>query len=142
MKKLSISKGDFDVILYPLVATTPCDGPSELGKVIRILEQLEARSTPVTDPDVDDAVGVPTLYELTDERAVFRFEDDLAVIVANRIEGGIKMLAPMRARVIPGLTAQLREDSIPEIPLEEIDPSVDFPPGETDPPIDPDAGDA
>lgn len=120
MKSLSIAKADFDDILYPLIATIPAKGgASELKTVIKILEKLEARSEPASDPTLDDVVGAPALFKLTDDRAKFRFEDAEATIVAERLEQGSKTLSPIRARVIPALIDQLTEAD--EEPADEGD---------------------
>jgi len=110
MKKFSVAKADFDVIVYPLCANVHAKGAADLRTTMKILDKLEARSEPDTDAIVDAAVGTLPLYKLTDERAAFRFEDGEALVLIDRLEKGITQLSAIRARVIPGLIDQLSTD--------------------------------
>ena len=101
MKTLTISKADFDEILYPLIALDPVSDRSALRICLNVLGKLEAKAK--LGPETN---GTPRLWVLKEETTDLELEDAEAEFVVARLEAGIPRLAATRARAIePMLTA-------------------------------------
>lgn len=100
MKTLTVSKADYDEILYPLVALKASEDDATLRLAFRVLDKLEDVGEPHENP------GGPSMYRLSDLSATFELEEDEAKFVATRLRAGIPQLATTRARaIVPMLDA-------------------------------------
>lgn len=115
MKTLTVTKADYDEIVYPLVALDAVKEPAKLRVALGVLEKLEAAGErqdkgPTKCPHcsgVVEAAKAVAMYRLNDLSADFEFEDAEAEFVAERLKAGIPRLAASRARTIPGLLDML-----------------------------------
>jgi len=107
MVRLTVTKPDFDELVYPAVALVRAADVATLRLMLSVLCELEEAAEPVPPRP-----GEVRMYQLRSEEYTFEFEAHVAELVARALEDAVPMVAASRARAIPALLAQLRPEEV------------------------------
>jgi len=102
VRTVTLTKTEYNEIVYPLVALLPSQSDAELRVAIAVLNKLEAVGAPNAESGTN-----PPLFVLMDDEAELRFEDAEAEHITRRLTEGMKRLQTFKARAIPDLKRRL-----------------------------------
>lgn len=113
MKKLRVTKTEYDEFLYPAVAACRDEDLSQLRLTNKVLDLLEAHGMP---PEMENGVpknGGQPWYKLRSPVVEIELEDVQAAHVSKRLQQVIPTLQAWRARQILPLIDQLKKEDVP-----------------------------
>jgi hypothetical protein len=112
VKKLRVTKVEYDEFLYPAVAACRDEDLAQLRLTNKVLDLLEARGV---SPEMENGVpknGGQPWYKLNSPAVEIELEDVQAAHVVSRLKQVIPTLQAWRARQILPLIDQLTKEDI------------------------------
>lgn len=104
MPIITVTRDDYDEILYPALAERPPASDEELELADAVISKLEAVGTPDTDEEGEPVGG----YVLVEDQADVDLTDEEAAVVYRRLQGELRRHEPRRLRSLIGVFGTLR----------------------------------
>lgn len=110
MKKLLVTRLQYDEFLYPIVAASHSENTKEAFLTDKVLTVLEAvGKPPVLNPD-----GLPEghpWFKLNTDEVEFELEDAHAELILKKLEAAVPTLQVWRIRQMLPLVTQLKKEA-------------------------------
>ena len=110
MKKLLVTRLQYDEFLYPIVAAAPSENTKEAFLTDKVLVVLEAVGIAPKMKDDGTPVGHPW-FRLKNDEVEFELEDAHADLILKKMEAAIPTLQTWRVRQMLPLITQLKKES-------------------------------